>query len=128
MKPGGKSRGRGIEIHSDLDDLVRAISSSKDTIWVTQKYIERPLIILRKKFDIRQLVLVTSVEPLVIWMHTKPYLRFSASDYDASNLKNKFVHLTNISISKQYAGYKPSMGKTKTKGKYKIKENMWDHT
>jgi tubulin monoglycylase TTLL3/8 len=46
LKPGGKSRGRGIEVHADMNDLLKAILLSRDTIWVVQKYIERPLIIL----------------------------------------------------------------------------------
>ena len=84
LKPGGKSRGRGIEIHTDLEDLLKSILVSADTMWVAQKYIERPLIIIGKKFDIRVWVLVTSVEPLTIWMFIKPYLRFTSEDYDAS--------------------------------------------
>ena len=53
IKPGSQSRGRGIEIHSDLDEMQRRMIQSGLTIWVVQKYIERPLIILGKKFDIR---------------------------------------------------------------------------
>ena len=68
LKPGGKSRGRGIEIHTDFDDLLKSIMVSKDTIWITQKYIEKPLIIIGKKFDMRVWVLVSSVEPLHVWM------------------------------------------------------------
>ena len=51
-------------------------------MWVVQKYIERPLIIIGKKFDMRVWVLVTSVEPLKVWMWTKPYLRFTSEDYN----------------------------------------------
>ena len=51
-----------------MDDLLKSILVSKDTIWVAQKYIERPLIILGKKFDIRVWVLITSVKPLTVWM------------------------------------------------------------
>jgi tubulin monoglycylase TTLL3/8 len=46
LKPGGKSRGRGIEVHDDMNDLLKSIMISRDSIWVVQKYIERPLIIL----------------------------------------------------------------------------------
>lgn len=53
VKPGGKSRGRGIQIHSQKDSLTKYIRSSMDKIWITQKYIESPLIVKQKKFDIR---------------------------------------------------------------------------
>jgi hypothetical protein len=45
-------------------------------------------------------VLVTSAEPMKIWMFMRPYLRFTSEDYDANQLRNKFMHLTNASISK----------------------------
>jgi len=41
---------------------------SKDTIWVTQKYIEKPLIIIGKKFDMRVWVLVTAANTMKVWM------------------------------------------------------------
>jgi len=90
-------------------------------MWVVQKYIERPLIIIGKKFDIRVWVLLTSVEPLTVWMWTKPYLRFTAQDYNSKELHNKFAHLTNASVSKS-----DKSQQVKKKGKYSIKQNMWD--
>lgn len=121
MKPGGKSRGRGIEVHDNLEDMLKSIMVSKDTVWVTQKYIESPRIILGKKFDIRVWVVITSVEPLRIWFFNKPYLRFTAEDYDSSKLRNKFSHLTNATINKDHQG----KNKSKEVGKYKISHNMW---
>lgn len=122
LKPGGKSRGRGIEIHDDMNDLLKSIMVSGDSIWVTQKYIERPMIIIGKKFDIRVWVLVTSIEPLIIFMFQKPYLRFTSEDYDPYKLHNKFTQLTNASISKE----NQNASQSKTRGKYKIQNNMWE--
>jgi hypothetical protein len=95
---------------------------SKDKIWITQKYIEKPLIIIGKKFDMRVWILVTSVEPMRIWMFMRPYLRFTSEDYDPNQLKNKFMHLTNASISK----YNLNAKQEKSRGKYKILNNMWE--
>ena len=103
IKPGAQSRGRGIEIHSDFDTMMQRIRISGLAIWVIQKYIERPLIILGKKFDIRQWVLITSVNPLTIWTWKTPYLRFTSQDYNPNNARNKFMHLTNASVSKEDA-------------------------
>lgn len=67
---------------------------------MAMKYIENPMIISNRKFDIRQWVLVTSWNPLTIWFWNKPYLRFPAVDYDPKNMNDRFVHLTNNSVAK----------------------------
>ena len=55
IKPGGKSRGRGIEIHNDLRELLHRVNQPGEFrgCWVAQKYIEKPLIVIGKKFDVR---------------------------------------------------------------------------
>lgn len=39
--------------------------------------------------DIRQWVVVTDFNPLTIWMYDECYLRFSAEDYEPTNLENQ---------------------------------------
>ena len=93
-KPGHQSRGRGITILSKYNDILKYIRESRGRNWVIQKYIENPLIINRRKFDIRQWVLVTDWNPLTVWVYNQSYIRFAMMDYDPKN-RAKFAHLTN---------------------------------
>lgn len=68
MKPSDLSRGRGIQVHNDINKIFNMINEEKD-VYVAQKYIERPLIIHKRKFDIRQWVLVTDFNPLTIFTY-----------------------------------------------------------
>ena len=97
-KPAGLSRGRGIACFNTLVQIMDYLK--KEGQWIVQKYIENPLLILNKKFDIRQWVLVTDFNPLTIWFYENCYLRFGVEDFDISDLQNRFIHLTNNSIVK----------------------------
>jgi len=99
IKPAGLSRGRGIQVFSNLDDITD-YTRGKDSNWIVQKYIENPLIVNNRKFDLRIWVLVTGINPLTIWFWDKPYVRFPAADYNDSNLNDRFIHLTNNSVAK----------------------------
>ena len=67
------------------------------------QYLDNPLLIKEKKFDMRMYVLVTSFHPLRVYFYDEGLARFATEPYtkDASVLKNKFVHLTNFSINKR---------------------------
>lgn len=74
---------------------------------IIQKYIEKPLIVhenikglSKRKFDIRQWVLVKSFYPLKIYMFSSCYLRICSSEYNLDNIKSPFSHLTNYSLNK----------------------------
>mmetsp|Transcript_6662 Transcript_6662/g.11767 ORF Transcript_6662/g.11767 Transcript_6662/m.11767 type:complete len:805 (+) Transcript_6662:5468-7882(+) len=98
-KPTSLSKGRGISCHESLESI-KEVLKHRDGMWVIQKYIENPLILIKKKFDIRQWALVTDLNPLTVWFYERCYLRFGVEDYSLENFTNKFVHLTNNSISK----------------------------
>ena len=96
LKPGRKSRGRGISIHQSLTSIEGALHSGHS--YVIQKYIERPLLIQGRKFDLRVWAVVLG--GLEVWIYDHCYARFSVQSYDQSDLDNCYVHLTNNSVSK----------------------------
>lgn len=66
------------------------------------RYIENPLLIGGKKFDLRLYVLVTSFRPLKAYLFRLGFCRFCTVKYDTSvtELDNMYVHLTNVSVQK----------------------------
>ena len=65
-------------------------------MFVIQKYIERPLLISKRKFDIRLWVLVTHEHKCFYFK--EGYIRMSSHVYDLNQADNPFVHLTNTAI------------------------------
>lgn len=116
MKPCGKARGVGIFLVNKLSQLKKWSRDSKtnsfvpptakDT-YVISKYIDNPLLIGGKKFDLRLYVLVTSFRPLKCYMYQLGFCRFCTVKYNANinELDNMFVHLTNVSIQKHGEEY-----------------------
>ena len=109
VKPAGLSRGRGIKLFNSLAEINQQVRT-KDLGWVIQKYIENPLLYHNRKLDIRQWVMVTDWNPLTIWFYKECYVRLSSSEYDSSNLKNRFSHLTNNSVNKHAKGFEKEAG------------------
>ena len=68
---------------------------------MVQKYVENPMIIMNRKYDIRVWVVIPSWNPLRIFIWRNCYFRFACYDYDPSSYQNKFSHLTNNSVVKQ---------------------------
>lgn len=88
VKPAGMSRGRGIRVFDDLSNLLAYtdVENHKESQWVVQKYIENPLLLSGRKFDIRQWVLVTNWNPLTVWFYDDCYLRFCVEEYSLDDL------------------------------------------
>ena len=55
--------------------------------WVVQKYIERPLLIDGRKFDIRSYCLITPDHKVHMYKHS--YIRTSSTAFDLNNLEDR---------------------------------------
>jgi len=116
VKPAGMSRGRGIRIFNNLAEIVD-YAQCREQQFIVQKYIENPMIILNRKYDIRQWVLITGWNTISIWFYSECYIRFGAIDYDATEITNRYMHLTNNSVTKHFS---------KNQTEEEIEGNMWD--
>jgi len=80
--------------------------------YVISKYIENPLLIGGKKFDLRIYVLVSSYRPLRVYEYVHGFARFCNAKYtsDVTDMDNPFVHLTNVAIQKHNEDYNNKHG------------------
>lgn len=74
---------------------------------IVSKYISDPLCIDEHKCDVRLYVVVTSFDPLVIYLYEEGLVRLATVKYDktAENLWNPCMHLCNYSINKYHSDY-----------------------
>uniref|UniRef100_A0A8C5E3R1 Tubulin--tyrosine ligase-like protein 5 n=1 Tax=Gouania willdenowi TaxID=441366 RepID=A0A8C5E3R1_GOUWI len=101
IKPVASSRGRGIYLVSNPNQI------SMDENILVSRYINNPLLIDEFKFDMRLYVLVTSYDPLLIYVYEEGLARFATVKYEltSKNIKNTFMHLTNYSVNKKSSDY-----------------------
>ncbi|XP_041928112.1 tubulin polyglutamylase TTLL5 isoform X2 [Alosa sapidissima] len=101
IKPVASSRGRGIYLVSNPSQI------SLDENILVSRYINNPLLIDDFKFDVRLYVLVTSYDPVIIYLYEEGLARFATVKYEQNtkNIKNQFMHLTNYSVNKKSSDY-----------------------
>nr|XP_054597552.1 tubulin polyglutamylase TTLL5 isoform X2 [Nothobranchius furzeri] len=101
IKPVASSRGRGIYLVSNPNQI------SMDENILVSRYVNNPLLIDEFKFDVRLYVLVTSYDPVLIYVYEEGLARFATVKYDQTptNIKNTFMHLTNYSLNKKSSDY-----------------------
>jgi tubulin polyglutamylase TTLL9 len=71
-----------------------------------------PLLIGGKKFDMRIYVLVTSYQPLTVYLYRSGFGRFTHHRYSnkVEEIQNTFMHLTNVAIQKTADNYDDRLG------------------
>ena len=104
VKPPASSCGRGIRLATSRE--LTAGTLPKEKKYVVQRYVDAPFLgVNGRKFDLRLYALVTSVDPLVVYVHEDGLVRFSTHAYTMRNLRCRYVHLTNYSVNKKSKRY-----------------------
>ena len=112
-KPIGSSHGLGIDFIKNFDDI-KTKASNKN--FIITKYISNPLLINKKKFDIKTYLLVTGVNPLKLYFFTEGYVDFATNIFsiNKTTLSNGYIHLAN------------SAKNMRNQGRYKRPSNIND--
>lgn len=107
VKPGENSnRGNGIFVTNDIHQIFETVKSENSHSFIIQKYIDRPFLISKRKFDIRLFTLLTSVNSVIqCYFYKEGYLRTSSKEFTTKNLSNNLIHLTNDAIQKHAEDY-----------------------
>ena len=107
MKPGeNTNRGCGITVCKDLaavKDVIatplRTLGDGRKRSYIVQRYLDRPLLFFRRKFDIRAWTLLTAINGnLQGYWYRDGYIRTCSREFSLKNTQNKFIHLTNDAI------------------------------
>ncbi|XP_068131352.1 tubulin polyglutamylase TTLL13 isoform X2 [Hyperolius riggenbachi] len=96
-KPDSGCQGKGIFLSKNMKDIKHGEHM------ICQQYVSKPFLISGYKFDLRIYVLVTSCEPLRIFIYKEGLARFATMTYTEpshSNLDDVCMHLTNYAINK----------------------------
>ena len=75
--------------------------------WIVQLYMDRPMLISGRKFDIRCYVLVTNFpkQGLKAYFFREAYVRTSSKKYSLTSLADREAHLTNDAVQKNSKCY-----------------------
>lgn len=102
LKPDYGSRGNGIYLTKSLTKI------NPYKRMICQTYIQKPLLVDRYKFDLRVYTLITSIDPLRIYVYNEGLVRLATNRYsepNETNIKLEYMHLTNYSINKNSKTY-----------------------
>ncbi|GJQ80119.1 hypothetical protein Trydic_g19400 [Trypoxylus dichotomus] len=122
IKPPASARGVGIRVINKWTQL------PKKTAIVVQRYISNPYLINGSKFDLRLYVLVTSFNPLRIYLYPDGLARFASAKYSDSvkDLKDRYMHLTNYSINKLSSQYTANEDANACQGHKWTLSKLWE--
>ena len=116
VKPVNLSRGRGVHLLKGEEEFKSLYKRCKTLalppLLLISRYIDKPHLINKKKYDLRIYVLIVSFSPLRIYLYNNGLTRFATEDYKRGDYDNVFIHLTNYSINKNNLKYKPNQNIT----------------
>ncbi|KAL1465231.1 hypothetical protein WDU94_004818 [Cyamophila willieti] len=123
VKPPASARGLGIKVVHKWSQIPRKMPL------VVQKYLDDPYLINDTKFDLRLYVLVTSFNPLRIYLYDNGLVRFASVKYSSNSetLQDRYMHLTNYSINKLSSSYTQNEDAEACQGHKWTLKSLWSY-
>ncbi|KAF3835177.1 hypothetical protein F7725_027735 [Dissostichus mawsoni] len=97
VKPANGAMGHGISLIRNCEKL------PAHEHFIVQEYLDKPFLMEGYKFDLRIYILITSCDPLRIFLYNDGLVRMGTEKYHApseANLSQLYMHLTNYSVNK----------------------------
>ncbi len=109
IKPGEQTnQGKSITVTDNFAQIEELVGSERRTsrkkvkahyTWIIQKYLEKPMLFERRKFDIRCFFLLTvRGGRLKGYWYNEGYIRTSSQKYQCNDFGNRMIHLTNDAV------------------------------
>ncbi|ABI55594.1 PqqD family peptide modification chaperone [Alkalilimnicola ehrlichii MLHE-1] len=93
LKPKNAARGKDISLVSDVAEVPTGER------WMVQEYLSRPHLMNQRKYVLRLYVLITSVEPLRVYLYEQGFAKLASMPYSLEDADNPYVHLTNPDVN-----------------------------
>lgn len=134
VKPPASARGNGIKVINDISQIpesaTKVVNESKKSSVIVQQYISNPCLLENgHKFDLRVYVLVTSVDPLRVYVYDEGLVRFASSKYSTKEdgIIDQYMHLTNYFINKNNQEYQINNDVDSVKGSKWSLKKFWQY-
>ncbi|MDW7747287.1 PqqD family peptide modification chaperone [Halomonas sp.] len=93
LKPTNASKGKGVRVLKDVAEAPLAQD------WLVQEYVANPHTIRGHKYVLRLYVLITSLEPLRVYLYRQGFAKLASEPWDPEDADNPYSQLTNPDIN-----------------------------
>lgn len=93
LKPRNAARGKDIRL---LEDVAEAPVEER---WMVQEYLGRPHLMNDRKYVLRLYVLITSIEPLRVYLYEQGFAKLASAPYSEAEQGNPYAYLTNPDVN-----------------------------
>lgn len=93
LKPTNASKGKGVRVLRDAGEAPLAQD------WMVQEYLANPHTIRGHKYVLRLYVLISSLEPLRVYLYRQGFAKLASEPWDPEDADNPYSQLTNPDIN-----------------------------